>query len=189
MDGLELMVTALAVSLDALAAAAATGAMLPGASLGKALKVGACFGLFQALMPAIGLMAGRGLRVCLLMIDHWAAFGLLVITGSSMIWEELRPCPDEKCPEDPLRWGRLMTLGMATSMDAMAVGVSLAVSGEYAVQHGLVIGLTTFALCTLGVLLGGRLKGLLRRRAGVAGGVMLLIIGAKILAEHLLKGI
>jgi putative Mn2+ efflux pump MntP len=74
-------------------------------------------------------------------------------------------------------------------MDALAVGVSLAVSGEYAMHHGLVIGLTTFALCTPGVLLGGRLKGLLRRRAGVAGGVVLLIIGAKILIEHLIKGI
>ena len=189
MDGVELMATALAVSLDALAASAATGALLNKAKLHQALKVGLCFGLFQAVMPAIGLMAGRGLRICLLMLDHWAAFGLLLITGWRMIWEEIKRCPDDECPADPLKWGRLLILGLATSMDALAVGVSLAVSGEYDVRHGLVIGLTTFVLCTLGVLLGGRLKRLLHRRAGVAGGAMLLLIGMKILIEHLIKGI
>jgi putative Mn2+ efflux pump MntP len=188
MDGLELLATALAVSLDALAAAAATGAMLNGVKLRQALKVGACFGLFQAVMPAIGLMAGLGLRSCLLMLDHWAAFGLLIITGSRMIWEELRDCPEAECPANPIGMSRLLLLGLATSMDALAVGVSLAVSGEYAVQHGLVIGLTTFALCTPGVLLGAKLKGLLRHRAGVAGGVILIIIGLKILIEHLMEG-
>ncbi len=189
MDGLELMATALAVSLDALAAAAATGALLNKAKLRHALKVGACFGLFQAVMPAIGLIAGRGLRTCLLMLDHWASFGLLFITGTRMIWDELHNCPEVECSVDPVKWGRLLLLGLATSMDALAVGVSLAVSGEYAVQHGLVIGLTTFALCTPGVLLGARLKGLLHRRAGIAGGAILLIIGARILIEHLSKGI
>ncbi len=189
MNGLELMATALAVSLDALAASAATGALLKGAKLRHALKVGACFGLFQAVMPAIGLMAGRGLHACFLMLDHWVAFGLLCITGARMIQEELRDCPGEEPPQNPIQLGRLLLLGAATSMDALAVGVSLAVSGEYAVQHALVIGLTTFVLCTPGVLLGARLKGLLQRRAGVAGGMILLVIGAKILIEHLLKGI
>jgi putative Mn2+ efflux pump MntP len=187
MDGMELMATALAVSLDALAVAAATGALLHGARLGQALEVGACFGLFQAVMPAIGLIAGRGLRVCLLMLDHWAAFGLLIITGARMIWEELRCSPDAQCPVHPLGLSRLLMLGLATSMDALAVGVSLAVSGEYNVSHGLVIGLTTFALCTPGVMLGSKLKGLLHRRAGVAGGIILFLIGLKILMEHLME--
>jgi putative Mn2+ efflux pump MntP len=184
---MELIATALAVSLDALAAAAATGALLHKAKLRQALKVGACFGLFQAVMPAIGLMTGRGLRTCLL-LDHWAAFGLLIITGARMIWEELRCSPDAECPVHPLGLSRLLLLGLATSMDALAVGVSLAVSGEYNVLHGLVIGLTTFALCTPGVKLGARLKGFLRRRAGVAGGIILILIGLKILIEHLTEG-
>ncbi len=188
MDGLELMVTALAVSLDALAVAAATGAMLQRPGIKNALKVGLCFGLFQALMPAIGLWAGRGVRFCLLALDHWAAFGLLFITGSRMIWDELKKCPEEDCPGDPMHFGRLMMLGAATSMDALAVGVSLAVSGGYMVHHGLVIGLTTFFICTAGVLAGGKMKKLLHRRAGIAGGAMLLLIGLKILIEHLLKG-
>ena len=169
--------------------AAATGALLSSARLRHALKVGLCFGLFQAVMPAIGRMAGRGLRACLLMLDHWAAFGLLLITGLRMIWEELKRCREDECPGDPLQCGRLLMLGLATSIDALAVGVSLAVSGGYDARHGLVIGMTTFVLCTLGVLLGGRLKHLLHRRAGVAGGLMLLMIGAKILIEHLIKGI
>jgi len=189
MDGLELMATALAVSLDALAAAAATGAMLDDAKFTQALKVGVCFGLFQAVMPAIGLIAGQGLRSCLLVLDHWAAFGLLMITGSRMIWEELHSCPGDERPADPLNLSRLLVLGVATSIDALAVGVSLAVTGEYAVQHGLAIGMTTFVLSTLGVLMGGKLKGILHRKAGVTGGVILLIIGANILAEHLMKGI
>ncbi len=188
MDGLELMATALAVSLDALAAAAATGALLNRAKLRQALKVGACFGLFQAVMPAIGLMTGRGLRICFLMLDHWAAFGLLMITGARMIWEELRCSPDAECPVHPLGLNRLLLLGLATSMDALAVGVSLAVSGEYNASHGLVIGFTTFALCTPGVMLGSKLKGLLRRRAGVVGGIILIMIGLKILIEHLMEG-
>lgn len=189
MDGLELMITALAVSLDALAAAAATGAMLPRPGIRNALKVGLCFGLFQALMPAIGLVAGRSLRFCLLALDHWAAFGLLFITGWRMIWDELQKCPEEDCLGDPMHFGRLLILGAATSMDALAVGVSLAVSGGYLVQHGLVIGLTTFAICTVGVLAGGKMKAILHRRAGIMGGVMLLLIGLKILIEHLIKGI
>lgn len=188
MDGLELMATALAVSLDALAAAAATGALLNGVKLKQALKVGVCFGLFQAVMPAIGLMAGRGLRTCLLMLDHWAAFGLLLITGARMIWEELRGCHDAECPANPLGLSRLLLLGLATSVDALAVGISLAVSGAYNVLQGLVIGLTTFALCTPGVMLGARLKDLLRRKAGVAGGMILILIGLKILIEHLTEG-
>jgi putative Mn2+ efflux pump MntP len=188
MDGLELMATALAVSLDALAAAAATGALLNGVKLKQALKVGVCFGLFQAVMPAIGLMAGRGLRTCLLMLDHWAAFGLLFITGARMIWEELRGCHDVECPVNPLGLSRLLLLGLATSVDALAVGISLAVSGAYNVSQGLVIGLTTFALCTPGVMLGARLKDLLRRKAGVAGGMILILIGLKILIEHLTEG-
>ena len=189
MDGLELMATALAVSLDALAAAAATGALLNGVKLSQALKVGACFGLFQAVMPAIGLMAGRGLRIFLLLLDHWAAFGLLIITGARMIWEELRVCPESECPANPLGLRRLLLLGLATSVDALAVGVSLAVTGEYNVSHGLVIGLTTFALCTPGVMLGTKLKSLLRRRAGMAGGIILILIGLMILIEHLVEGI
>ena len=189
MDGLELMATALAVSLDALAAAAAIGALLDKVKIRQALKVGVCFGLFQAVMPAIGLLTGRGLRYCLLLLDHWAAFGLLCITGMRMIWEEMKSCPEEECVADPVSWGRLLLLGAATSMDALAVGVSLAVTGEYAVQHGLVIGFTTFALCTPGVMVGAKLKRFLRRRAGVAGGVILLLIGIRILLEHLWKGI
>ena len=189
MGSLELMVTALAVSLDALAAAAATGAMLKKPSFLKALKVGLCFGLFQALMPAVGLMAGRSLRSCLLVLDHWAAFGLLLITGWRMIWDELKKDPENDCVGDPMHWGRLLVLGAATSMDALAVGVSLAVSGDYAMQHGLVIGLTTFALCTIGVLVGTKMKEVLSQKAGIVGGVMLLLIAIKILSEHLIKGI
>ena len=189
MDGLELMVTALAVSLDALAAAAATGAMLSRPSLASALKVGLCFGVFQAVMPAIGLYAGLNLRSCLLALDHWAAFGLLFITGFRMIWEELKKCPEDTCPSDPMQFGRLLILGAATSMDALAVGVSLAVSGEYMAHHALVIGLTTFAICTAGFLAGAKMKEILHRRAGIVGGAMLLLIGCKILIEHLLKGI
>ncbi len=189
MDGVELMVTALAVSLDALAAAAATGAMLSRPNLSSALKVGLCFGVFQALMPAIGLFAGLNLRSCLLALDHFAAFGLLLITGLRMIWEEMKKRPEDACPGDPMHFGRLLILGAATSMDALAVGVSLAVSGGYMAYHALVIGMTTFAVCTAGFLAGTKMKKALRGRAGIIGGVMLILIGSKILIEHLLKGI
>lgn len=189
MDGLELMITALAVSLDALAAAAATGAMLPRPNLASALKVGLCFGVFQALMPAIGLYAGLNLRAGLLALDHWASFGLLLITGWRMIWEEMKKCPEEKCTADPMHMGRLLILGAATSMDALAVGVSLAVSGGYLSHHALVIGLTTFVICTIGFLAGSKMKKILHQKAGAAGGIMLILIGFKILIEHLIKGI
>ena len=154
------------------------------------MGVGACFGLFQALMPALGLAMGRGMRPSLMLLDHWAAFGLLLLVGGHMIWEEMHPGP--RLPQgagSPLAPGRLLLLAVATSLDAWAVGVSLAMGGGYHACHGLFIGGVTFALCTPGVLLGKRLKGVWGHRAGLLGGGILLLMAVRILAEHLVRGI
>ena len=185
----ELLLTALALSMDALAAAAATGALLDKVTVSQAIRVGAWFGLFQALMPVIGIIVGQGLHEYLLALEHWAAFGLLTFTGGRMIWEDIRPGAEFSSEGDPLAVGRLLMLAVATSLDALAAGVSLAMTGGFETIHGLVIGCTTFSLCVPAVLMGEKLNRLMKRRAGLFSGTVLLLIGIKILLEHLIRGL
>jgi putative Mn2+ efflux pump MntP len=185
----ELLLTALALSMDALAAAAATGALLEKVTVSQAVRVGAWFGLFQGLMPVIGIIAGQGLHECLLALEHWVAFGLLAAIGGRMIWEDIRPGAEFSGEGDPLAVGRLFMLAVATSLDALAVGVSLAMTGGFEPTHGLVIGCTTFSLCVPAVLMGEKLNRLMKRRAGLFSGAVLFLIGVKILLEHLIWGI
>lgn len=183
------MLMALALSMDALAAAAATGALLTRVTVPQAVRVGAWFGLFQGLMPMVGIIAGQGLHAFLLTLEHWAAFGLLAVTGGRMIWEDIRPGAEASSEGDPLAFGRLLMLSVATSLDALAAGVSLAMTGGFGTCHGLVIGLTTFSLCVPAVLMGEKLGRLIKRRAGLFSGAVLVLMGLKILLEHLIRGI
>ena len=185
----ELLLTAVAVAMDALAAAVTIGAGFNRASLSQALKVGIYFGLFQAGMPALGLWAGQGLHQCIQLMDHWAAFGLMSIIGIRMIWEDIRPQAVSAIPGNPFAAGHLIMLALATSIDALAVGISLAMADGYSASSGLVIGLVTFLLCTLGTLLGKQLRRILKNRTGLAGGILLIGMGLKILLHHLLWGI
>ena len=173
------------MSTDAFAAALGKGAGMGRPTLLQAMRVGLIFGVVEALTPVLGWLLGSVASRYIRQWDHWIAFGLLAALGAHMIWKATRSDPGESA--DVPRTGilALALTGLATSIDAMAVGVGLAfVDVSIWVAAG-AIGLCTFAMVTAGVLVGRALGTLIGRRAELAGGVILLLVGAGILYEHL----
>jgi putative Mn2+ efflux pump MntP len=178
-------VLALSLAMDAFAAALGKGAALRRPNMGQALTVGAVFGGFQMIMPLIGFALGMAFANIVAAVDHWIAFVLLSVVGGRMVWEAW------KGEEDGTGGGMVLTLsalfmaGFATSVDALAIGVPLAFFDEPILASALVIGLVTFGLSTLGVLLGRAVGPLLGRWAVGIGGAGLMLLGTKILVQHL----
>jgi putative Mn2+ efflux pump MntP len=185
MDTLTLIGLALALAMDAFAVALGTGTVLSRLTGRHLFRLGFHFGLFQALMPVIGWLAGQTVIQWVAAWDHWIAFGLLGLIGSRMIYEA---CSDGEKPEDrdPTRGLSLVMLSIATSIDALAVGFSLSVIGVSIWLPALVIGLVAGALTVAGMLLGDRIGSLWGSRVEILGGLVLITIGIKVLAEHLL---
>lgn len=186
MSPLTVILIALGLSLDAFAVSVASGIVIRRDRVRHACKVALFFGGFQALMPAIGWLAGLGLRNFISGIDHWIAFGLLVFIGSKMIVESRGLDRAEKggCPTDtPV----LFMLAIATSLDALAVGLSFSLLQVSIVMPVLVIGAITFAVSFGGFLAGSRFGHLLERKIELLGGLILIGIGVKILIEHLMN--
>ena len=186
MQPLELLLTAIALAMDAFAVAIATGVALRCASLRQTLRLAWHFGLFQALMPICGWLLGATVRHWVQAWAHWVAFGLLAYIGSKMIVEALRDQGDGRAACDPTRGLTLVMLSVATSIDALAVGLSLSVLRVSVWWPALVIGVVALAFTALGMRLG---RTVARARsigqlAGVLGGVVLVGIGVKILADH-----
>ncbi|MDY4517716.1 MAG: manganese efflux pump MntP family protein [Candidatus Spyradocola sp.] len=175
---------AASLAADAFAVAISMGLSAQKASFRDAVRVGLFFGGFQALMPLLGYLAGSTVSAVIERYDHWIAFGLLAFIGGRMLWESARGTEEGGQPSlGALR--KLLVLSIATSIDALAVGVSLAVLRENIWVNAAWVGCVTFALSTLGVLAGRRLGRRMQRCATVAGGLVLIFIGAKILIEHL----
>lgn len=189
MGMIELLLTAVALSMDALAVSITNGLTIRNLSWRHAIKTGFFFGLFQALMPAIGYLAGSSIREIIVSIDHWVTFGLLFIIGGKMVWDTLREGEEEACVEDPTNTLTLTMMAIATSIDALAVGIGLALTQVNIIASCLCIGSVTFVLCVLGVLLGKKLGDAFQKHAQIAGGIVLMLIGLKILIEHLVQGI
>ena len=184
MNVLHYALLAASLAADAFAVAISMGLSAQKASFRDAVRVGLFFGGFQALMPLLGYLAGSTVSAVIERYDHWIAFGLLVFIGGRMLWESARGTEEGGQPSlGALR--KLLVLSIATSIDALAVGVSLAVLRENIWVNAAWIGCVTFALSTLGVLAGRRLGRRMQRCATVAGGLVLIFIGAKILIEHL----
>ena len=180
---LEQILLAVGLSMDAFAVAVCKGLSMERAGLREAAAVGAWFGAFQVLMPAAGCLMGLTFRRYIVAVDHWIAFFLLAAIGGNMIREALFPEEDKADPS--LRPREMLPLAVATSIDALAVGVTFAflpVSLPSALGW---IGGVTFLLSAAGVLLGGRVGARSRRRAELAGGGILIFLGLKILLEHL----
>ena len=184
MDAITLIGLALALAMDAFAVALGTGAVLSRLTGRHLFRLGFHFGLFQALMPVIGWLAGQTIIQWVSAWDHWIAFSLLAIIGGRMIYEALS---DEEKTEDrdPTRGLSLVMLSIATSIDALAVGFSLSVIGISIWMPSLVIGLVAGVLTIIGMLLGGRIGDRWGARVEVFGGLVLIAIGIKILIEHL----
>jgi len=179
----SLLVTAFAVAMDAVAVSITSGMARGRASWREALAMAGTFGAFQALMPAIGYAGGAFFRDYIEAYDHWVAFTLLALVGGHMILESRGG--DEAQRGNPFAIRKLLVLGIATSIDALAVGLSLAMIGFPPAISVAVIGLATFLLCLPAVRLGARLGSAFAHRAEFAGGAILIAIGAKILIEHL----
>jgi putative Mn2+ efflux pump MntP len=182
MDVATLLV-ALALAMDSFSVAISNGLATKTFKVGEALKIGAFFGFFQAVMPVIGWFAGTYVLNVISGFDHWIAFGLLAVVGGKMICESVKT-ESKKLLESP-GTSLLLTLSVATSIDALAVGLGFSFLRISIVLPAMVIGAVAFLLSFLGVYLGGKLGRFLRNRAEILGGLILIAIGIRILVEHL----
>jgi len=186
MSGVEILAVAVALAMDAFAVAVAAGVSLCRVSARQTFRMAWHFGLFQALMPILGWAAGLTIQSWIMRFDHWAAFGLLTLIGARLIVESVRTSDEGAGATEPTRGMTLVMLSVATSIDALAVGLSLAllqVSVWFpALIIGCVAGVFTAVGLPLGAYVGRRFS--LARYAGILGGVVLIGIGVRILHEH-----
>lgn len=183
-----LLILAFSLAVDAFAAAIAKGAAARQHRFQDALKVGVTFGACEAITPAIGWALGAALSRYIAAYDHWVAFGLLALVGLHLIKESLTPQPTDAAEEKPRNHfspAKLILTGFATSIDATAVGVSLAVINVNLFYACAIIGVVSAAMSTLGVMIGKRAGRFLGRKAEAIGGLALIAIGTAILIEHL----
>ena len=183
---LTLLVLAIALSMDAFAAAVSQGASArPRAGAIAALRVGVAFGSAQALMPLIGWALGVSFGSVVQQLDHWVAFALLAVIGGHMVGEGLQPTEDREA-RSPIKTGwALFAAAVATSIDAAAAGVTLPLFDQPVLMACLTIGAVTLVVATIGVLVGGLVGAASGRKAEMLGGCVLICLGLKILAEHL----
>lgn len=178
------LLLAFAMSADAFAAAIGKGAALKRPRLSEALRVGLIFGVIEALTPIVGWLLGRAAVGYISAWDHWIAFALLTVLGLRMIHTGLRPAAErEQRPERHSFW-LLAATAFATSIDAMVIGVTLALVEVDIVFTAILIGLATLLMVTIGIMLGRLLGSITGRWAEVLGGVILIVIGVLILAGH-----
>ncbi len=179
-----LFVIAVGLAMDALAVSVSGGLALPKHHIRKSLKMAAFFGFFQAGMPVIGYYAAVGFRGYIESVDHWFAFGLLAFIGLKMIWEAFHGVPESR-KTNHFETRTLFLLAIATSIDAFAVGISFALLDIHLLTAVLMIGVTTFILSFIGVLIGCRVGCHFSQWADVTGGIILIGIGIHILIDHL----
>ena len=188
MDLLTLLGIALALAMDAFAVALGTGMTLAALTGRHLFRLGFHFGLFQALMPVIGWLAGLTVQKQVAAWDHWIAFALLAFVGGKMLKEAFSAAEEQAAANDPTRGMSLVILSVATSIDALAVGFSLSLLGVSIWWPALVIGLVAGVLTVAGMLLGRRVGDHWGPRVEIVGGLVLIGIGVKILVEHLMGG-
>ena len=181
----ELFVLAVGLSMDAFAVSVCKGLSVGRVKPAHALTCGVWFGGFQGLMPLVGWLLGVQLQDLIVSVDHWIAFVLLAFIGSSMIRESREQEEEEIEHGGSIRYRELFTLAVATSIDALAVGVSFAFLGVRIAPAVTLIGCTTFVLTLAGVWVGNLFGSRYKSRAELTGGIILILIGVKILLEHL----
>ena len=183
MSVIEIALLGVSLAMDAFAVSITTGITLKDLRWKHALKVGLFFGGFQFLMPLIGYLAGSTFVRYIESVDHWIAFGLLAIIGGNMIRESLSK--EEECPDASLSVKAMLPMAIATSIDALAVGVSFAFLSVNIGAAVSFIGVITFVLSMVGVKAGSLFGAKYKSKAELAGGVILILMGLKILLEHL----
>jgi len=189
MSLLELLLIGVGLSMDAFAVAVCRGLAMRKINWGHAVVIGLYFGGFQALMPFLGWALGSTFAGYIQSVDHWIAFVLLVFIGGNMVREALggeEDCGPAGCPvENRLDHKQLLLMAVATSIDALAIGVTLAFLEVAIVPAISIIGVTTFCLSVAGVAVGNFFGARYKRRAEITGGVILILLGVKILLDHL----
>lgn len=187
MGFIELFLIAVGLSMDAFAVSVCKGLSVKKVGVKHAALAGLYFGGFQFLMPVIGYLLGFRFESVIESIDHWVAFVLLAVIGGKMLWEAFREDADEGDgkPADRIDLGEFFILAIATSIDALAVGISFAALSVDIVPSVALIGVTTFAFSIAGVFVGNFFGSRYEKPASIVGGVVLILIGTKILLEHL----
>ena len=185
MDNFSLAAVAIALAMDAFAVALAAGAILHPLTFRPCFRLAFHFGLFQAMMPVLGWLAGLTVQSFVAAWSHWIAFALLLYIGGRMVHEALSAEDGTERTSDPSRGLTMVSLSVATSIDALAVGLTLAMLDVVIWVPSLVIGLVACGFTVLGLFLGTRIGKLWGRKVEVAGGVLLIGIGLKILLSAL----
>ena len=183
----EIVIIAVGLAMDAFSVSISAGMAVKEPDAGHYFRLSFHFGLFQFMMPVIGYFAGMYIEQYIRSYDHWVAFTLLAFIGSRMIYEAVSGGDGESKFEarDPSRGLTLVVLSVATSIDALAVGLSLGVLGREILVPSVIIGVTCAIFSIAGVFIGKKAGVLAGRRAEAFGGVMLVLIGVKILADHM----
>ena len=183
MDLIELFLIAVGLSMDAFAVSVCKGLAMPKCTFKKAAIVGLWFGGFQALMPAIGYILGAQFQEAIASIDHWIAFVLLALIGGNMIHEALDN--DEEEADASLDVKTMFLLAVATSIDALAIGITFAFLKVNIIPAVCFIGVVTFIISFAGVKIGNVFGARYKNKAEIVGGIILILLGLKILLEHL----
>ena len=184
MSIIEIALIGVGLAMDAFAVSICKGLAMRRMNYKKAIIIAAFFGVFQALMPALGYVLGTTFANKIAAIDHWIAFILLALIGANMIKEALSS-DDDECQDDSLRLGDLIMLSIATSIDALAVGITFAFFNVSLLLSVSMIGIITFIICVIGVKGGNVCGEKYKSKAELAGGLILIVMGAKILIDHL----
>ena len=185
MDLLSLFLIAVGLSMDAFAVSVCKGLATPKYKLKYSMICGAWFGGFQALMPAVGYLLGVNFKKYITAIDHWIAFVLLALIGFNMIREALKN--DDEGADPSLTAKSMSLLAVATSIDALAIGITFAFLDVNIVAAVLFIGVCTFVISAAGVKIGSAFGTRFKSKAEIAGGAILIILGLRILVEHLMN--
>ena len=185
-DFLSIFLIAIGLSADCFAVALSGGISNVNHSWPRILRVSFSFGLFQALMPVIGWLAGIIVVEFIADYDHWVAFALLTIVSGRMLWESFRPERSEEKEVDITKGLLLITLSIATSIDALAVGLSFAFLNVNIPMASVTIGVVAFLVTTIGFMVGKRASKIIGKRAEAIGGLILLAIAFRILLSHIL---
>lgn len=185
LDPFFLVGTAVGLSMDAFAVSVVNGFTIKEMKLAHALRIAFFFGLFQGLMPLVGWAAGTTVSTFVRGYAHWIAFALLLAVGVKMLWESRSLCdPAER--KTCLHFPTLLLLSVATSLDALAIGISFSMLNMQILLPVVVIGGITFVNCLIGTQIGKRFGHLFEKQLEMVGGIVLILIGVKVLVEHLL---
>ncbi|MBN1127045.1 MAG: manganese efflux pump [Sedimentisphaerales bacterium] len=189
-ETLTIIVIAVGLAMDAFAVSITSGSVYRQMHVRHALRMALFFGAFQAIMPLIGYLAGAAMKNRILSYDHWIAFGLLSIIGGKMIYEafQMARAQADSSAGDPASLVVVLLLSIATSIDALAVGVTLSLITDHIITAAVIIGAITFAISYLGCCMGRRIGHFFEKKIEILGGLVLFVIGLKILIEHLITG-